>query len=388
MPFHAEPMFPGDLYDTTLRVAADAPVAETVPGDAPSATWNHFLAMGLQAVLVGEEDGGAGASLADIAAVAEACGRHASPAPLVSRCAVAPTLLAALAGTAADGAARSLLRDIALGEASACALLDSDGDDLRATAHGDGLRLDGMLRGADLTEPATHLLFLCRGAVAGDADGDDTLLVLAPRGAFPAATSRYLGIDGRQTVDIEAGGVTLPAASVLARGQAAREAAAQARAIGAVLACAQIVGAVGAMIEQTIDYLGTRHQFGVALATFQALRHRVVEMYVAYESARGLVRRQVLDLDGGLTPALLRDVSLLKLSLSATARQAAESTIQLHGGIGMSRELPAARLAMHALSCSLQWGDRFEHLDRLARTDRGTADAAADAGTDAILVAA
>ncbi len=43
-----------------------------------------------------------------------------------------------------------------------------------------------------------------------------------------------------------------------------------------------------------------------------------------------------------------------------------ESAIQLHGGIGMSRELPAARLAMHAIGCSLQWGDRYEQLDSLA----------------------
>ena len=52
-----------------------------------------------------------------------------------------------------------------------------------------------------------------------------------------------------------------------------------------------VVGAAGAMIEQTIEYLGTRVQFGVQLATFQALRHRVVEMYVAYENASGMVRR-------------------------------------------------------------------------------------------------
>jgi alkylation response protein AidB-like acyl-CoA dehydrogenase len=122
---------------------------------------------------------------------------------------------------------------------------------------------------------------------------------------------------------------------------------------------------MGAMIEQTIEYLNTRRQFGVALATFQALRHRTVDMYVAYENVRGMVRQRVLAPGQGGA----REIALVKLYLSVTARQAAEACIQLHGGIGMSRELPAARLAMHALSCSLQWGDRFAQLDRLVSTD-------------------
>jgi len=356
MPFHASPMFPGDLYDTTLRVAAAAPVTETFGSQKASATWQQFLSLGWQAVLVPEDHGGAGASLADVAAIAEAAGRHALSAPLVARCGVIPALLGVLAD---QPAATALLPALAAGEASVCPVLDEDAAGVpRVAADADGVVLAGCLRGVDLTEPATHLVFVAR------TDGGDELLLLAPRDALPGQTSTWLGIDARQTSDIELAGVRLAPGAVLARGDAARVAIAHALAVGALVSCAQIVGAIGAMVEQTIEYLNTRQQFGVALGTFQALRHRTVDMYVAYENVRGMVRKRVLALEAGDADA--RQVSLLKLYLATTARQAAESCIQLHGGIGMSRELPAARLAMHALSCSLLWGDRFAHLDRLA----------------------
>lgn len=356
MPFQATPMFPGDLYDTTARVAAAAPVVERFEPQQASMTWQQFLSLGWQGVLVGEEHGGAGSSLADVAAVAEAAGRHALAVPLMARCAVLPTLLG---GLGAQPVVARLLQDIAAGEASACPVLDVDAAAaLRCSFQGDHPVLTGSLRGADLTEPASHLVFLAR------TDSGEDVLLLAARDALSGHAQTWLGVDARQTADFEFEGVRLPSSALLARGAAAREAAAKARDVGALMSCAQIVGAMGAMIEQSIEYLSTRQQFGVALATFQALRHRTVEMYVAYENVRGMVRQRVLS-HGAATAGSDRDIALVKLYLSVTARQAAESCIQLHGGIGMSRELPAARLAMHALACSLQWGDRYAQLDRL-----------------------
>ena len=358
MPFHAEPMFPGDLYDTTLRVAS---AASAGPGaDSSSKTWRQFLELGWQAVLVAETNGGAGASLGDIAAVAEAAGRHALAVPLVERCAVVPALLSRIG---ANPAAEALLGDIASGEASVCPVLALGEAVPTARVQGGRVVLDGRLRGADLTEPVTHLL------ARVELDGKDAL-VLLPRAALAGPASSYTGIDERHTTDIDATGLALPEAAVLLHGAAVRPLVDHANAVGALLSCAQMVGAIGAMIEQTIEYLSTREQFGVALATFQALRHKVVEMYVAYENVRGMVRQQVRVLDdvGAALPGreVHRELALVKLYLAVTGRQVAETAIQLHGGIGMSRELPAARLAMHALACAQQWGDRFSQLDRLA----------------------
>ena len=61
-----------------------------------------------------------------------------------------------------------------------------------------------------------------------------------------------------------------------------------------------------------------------------------------------------------------RDAALTKLYLATVGRTVAESAIQMHGGMGMTVEMPAARLAMHALMCNLQYGDRYHYLDSLS----------------------
>ncbi|MET1117206.1 MAG: acyl-CoA dehydrogenase family protein [Comamonas sp.] len=334
MTFQVTPMFPGDLYDSADRLAG-----------AGAADWRQILEMGWQGVLVDEAHGGVGAALAEFAAIAEAAGRHALALPLVARCVVAPMLLAA---AQASDTARALLGQLSAGEASVCPVL---GSAVQATADGAGrMRLQGQLRGADLSADASHVLL-----------DTSTQLLLIEAGALPEA--RYFkGLDGRRTADFTLDGVVLDASQVLLQGEAVTAAVQAAGAAGAVMTSVQTVGALGAMVEQTIEYLTTRSQFGVQLSTFQALRHRLVEMYVAYEGARGLVK----DVIETVPAAGPRDAALTKLYLASVGRTVAESAIQLHGGMGMTTEMPAARLAMHALMCNLQYGDRFQHLDALS----------------------
>lgn len=337
MTFHVTPMFPGDLYDSTDRMAG-----------AGAADWRQILELGWQGVLVGEDQGGVGATLAEFSAIAEASGRHALALPLIARCVVAPMLLAA---AAASDTARALLAQLSAGQASVCPVL---GSDVQATPDANGgLRLQGVLKGADLSADASHLLF-----------NTATQLVLIETDALPEARY-YKGLDGRSTADIPLDGLALKANQVLLQGNAVDAAVKAASDTGAVMTCVQTVGALGALVERTIEYLSTRSQFGVQLSTFQALRHRLVEMYVAYESARGLVKdvTEALSADPAASP---RDAALTKLYLASVGRTVAESAIQLHGGMGMTTEMPAARLAMHTLMCNLQYGDRFHYLDALS----------------------
>jgi alkylation response protein AidB-like acyl-CoA dehydrogenase len=360
MPFTVTPMFPGDLYDTTDRMAATAaPAWSAEQNSGCSAKWTQILELGWQGVLVSEEAGGVGATLAEFAAIAEAAGRHAMALPLIARCVVSPMLLAA-AGK--NEAALALLEQLSAGQASVCPVIQPDSArSLQATpASGGSLRLQGVLKGADLTEPASHLVF---NAVSGN--GSAPVLVLLATSELTQPVRYFEGLDGRRTADIPLDGVIVDAGHVLLQGDAVATASKSAMSTGAVMTSVQTVGALGAMIEQTIEYLSTRTQFGVALSTFQALRHRVVEMYVAYESARGLVKDVTEDLSAN-PAANMRDAALTKLYLATIGRTVAESAIQLHGGMGMTVEMPAARLAMHALMCNLQYGDRFHYLDSLS----------------------
>lgn len=354
MSFTATPMFPGDFQDSAARLAASVKPSEARHGNSASDPWQQMLALGWQAVLVPEESGGAGGTLAELASIIEATARHALTAPLIDRCAVAPSVLAA-ARTSSH--ARACLEAVAAGEASACPVLEG------ATPHLDAAgMLVGTLQGADLSEPASHLLLHARAT-----DGTPVVLLLATAGLLQPA-NHYGGMDGRTTTDIVLDGVHCTPEDVILRGAAASAAVAQARELGTVLSCVQAIGAAGAMIEQTIDYLNTRSQFGVALASFQALRHRVVEMYVAYENGRGLVRQLVLAAGDATTDAeaRAREVAMAKLYLDDAGRQIAEAAIQLHGGMGMSRETLAARIAVQSLTCGLRYGDSAQCLDLLA----------------------
>lgn len=360
MPFTVTPMFPGDLYDTTDRMAATAaPAWSGDKNSSGSAKWTQILELGWQGVLVSEEAGGVGATLAEFAAIAEAAGRHAMALPLIARCVVSPMLLASAGKNAA---ALALLEQLSAGQASVCPVIQPDSArSLQATpASGGSIKLQGVLKGADLTEPASHLVF---NAVS--ANGSASVLVLLATSELTQPVRYFEGLDGRRTADITLDGVVVEASHVLLQGDAVAAAVKSAMSTGAVMTSVQTVGALGAMIEQTIEYLSTRTQFGVALSTFQALRHRVVEMYVAYESARGLVKDVTEDLSAN-PAADQRDAALTKLYLATVGRTVAESAIQMHGGMGMTVEMPAARLAMHTLMCNLQYGDRFHYLDSLS----------------------
>jgi alkylation response protein AidB-like acyl-CoA dehydrogenase len=117
------------------------------------------------------------------------------------------------------------------------------------------------------------------------------------------------------------------------------------------------------LVTLTIDYLNTRSQFGVALSSFQALRHRLVEMYVAYENAYGMTRQLVTA--HAASPQAPTDILAAKLYMNQVARQLGESAIQLHGGMGMSAETLAARLAVRAITGAFDHGDSAQCLDWL-----------------------
>lgn len=361
MSFRSTPLFAGDLYDTALRLAQED-VLKPSAGEtnSPSANWQQMLALGWQGVIVAEDDGGVGASLQDLSAIVEAAARMGNGAPLVDRCAVAPLLLSE---AKKHPQAAQLLSALMSGEVSVCTFLDAGevgpgplSAPLLAADHS----LQGELLGIDLSEPATHVLFRTR-----DVASQESILVGMNWHDLSGHVKTYTGVDGRQYADVTLSGLSLKTDQILLKGKAAASAVSKARQIGALLSCVQTVGAAAAMIELSIEYLNTRQQFGVALSSFQALRHRTVEMYVAYENARGLVLNQIEHVDAhGLTQDPY-NITLIKLYLAGLARLVSESSIQLHGGMGMSWETLVARLAMQAMTGSLQNGGPSDCLDWL-----------------------
>ncbi|MBR0650127.1 acyl-CoA dehydrogenase [Roseomonas terrae] len=351
MPFTAKPIIGGDAFDQACKIGleVDGELAQLADAADQAAClrrhWDAITALGWITTAIAEDSGGAGGDLSDLAALVGGAGRGGLPLPVVASCGVLPYLLAdqpPLLSALAEGRFR-----IALIPAEAAR--DDEADALRLT---DG-RLTGAAVGIETPPDPTHALI-----VVGDA------LMLIATDAPGVAITRYQRIDGRPSADWR---FTAGAGETLACGGEVTRRAAEARDVGALLTCIESVSAAGALLEQTIDYLLNRVQFGVPLATHQALRHRVAEMYVEYENLRGLVTHALRSTAAG-APDAWRDIAFAKLRLGEAGRFIAQSTIQCHGGMGMTEGLQAIRLARRIMMAEFEYGDRSFHAQRLIAT--------------------
>lgn len=159
-------------------------------------------------------------------------------------------------------------------------------------------------------------------------------------------------------------GVTLGADALLgAEGQGA---ATLERAIGrGVLAlCAEALGAMEAAKTATLEYLRTRKQFGILIGSFQALQHRMADLLLEIEQARSAVINAAAAIDGSDRVARERALSAAKFSIGRIGALVAEESIQMHGGIGMTWELPLPHYAKRLVMIDHQLGDEDHHLQR------------------------
>ncbi len=262
--------------------------------------------VGAAALVVPDELGGAGGELADAAAVLEELGRGLVPTPLLA------TTLAELALMAAEDPDADTLERLAAGESIGTVVFDRDyvvsGDVADVVLSIDAGR---VVRWTDVTaEPRTPL------------DPTRRLARLSP-----GATS-VVGSD--------------PGLADIA----------------AVLLAAEQVGAAARCLELTVEYTKQRVQFGRPIGSFQALKHRMADMYVAVQSARAVVGDAVAD----LTPV---SAALARLAASETFCTVAGEAVQLHGGIAITWEHDMHLYFKRAHSSAQLFGPPREQLRRL-----------------------
>jgi alkylation response protein AidB-like acyl-CoA dehydrogenase len=137
------------------------------------------------------------------------------------------------------------------------------------------------------------------------------------------------------------------------------------------LICAEAVGAMKFSCDTTLEYLKTRKQFGVPIGTFQALQHRMVDMYVATEQARSMACLAASKIDSNAGAAdRARAVSAAKIKIADNARLVSQEAIQLHGGMGMTEEMKVSHTFRRLTMIAQQFGDADHHLARFAALDK------------------
>ena len=134
------------------------------------------------------------------------------------------------------------------------------------------------------------------------------------------------------------------------------------------LICAEAVGAMKFACDTTLEYLKTRKQFGVPIGTFQALQHRMVDMYVSYEQAKSMACLAASKADSPVDARdRARSISAAKIKIADNCRHISQESIQLHGGMGMSEELKVSHTFRRLTMIAQQFGDAEHHLARFAK---------------------
>lgn len=129
--------------------------------------------------------------------------------------------------------------------------------------------------------------------------------------------------------------------------------------------CADALGAMESLNAQTLEYCKNRKQFGVAIGTFQALQHRMVDMFGACENVKSLLYRATCTADAGDDDAR-RSLLALKVMVGRAGRLIGGEAIQMHGGMGVSNELPVGHYVKRLMVINTLFGDADYHQQLLA----------------------
>ena len=326
--------------------------------------FQQFADLGVIGALFGEADGGFGGGGFDIAVVVEALGRGLVVEPLLGAVMVGEALCAA-----GSEAQKEKLADI-IGGTVVAAFAHDEADAFHEVAHvrasagrqGDGWVLNGTKVAVVQGEQAD--LFLVSARTAGAAEDEAGIsLFLVPSDTPGLAVRGCPAIDGGRVAEMTLDGVQLGADALLGtegEGHATLE-----RAIGRGLLalCAEALGAMEAAKDATLDYLRTRKQFGMAIGSFQALQHRMADLLLEIEQARSAVINAAAAIDADRITRE-RALSAAKFSIGRIGALVAEESIQLHGGIGMTWELPLPHYAKRLVMIDHQLGDEDHHLAR------------------------
>lgn len=327
------------------------------------AAWSTLVELGMTALPVPEEHGGFNGTAVDLFVVMQEMGRALVVEPYFATVLGAQFLK--LGGRHPDALARVGLGELKL----ACALGERqaryDMRDLLTTAHGgkDGYVLNGS-KAVVAHGPQAGAFIVSARTGGSQRDIDGISLFYVPADAPGVSVTGYRTIDGQRAANVEFKDVFVPAADLIGTEDKGCEVLDAALDYGVALLCAEGVGAMEAIFEATLEYLKTRSQFGVPIGKFQALQHRMADMYIHLEQARSMALLAAVKADSTDGTERRRAVSAAKYRVGQAMKFVGQQAVQLHGGMGVTNELPAAHHFKRLAMIELTLGDSDHHLQR------------------------
>jgi alkylation response protein AidB-like acyl-CoA dehydrogenase len=336
------------------------------------ALWKEMAELGWVGILIPEAYGGAGMGLADLAVVLEALGRTLAPEPFLSTVLLAGQLLTR-AGS--EEQKQTWLPAIATGDKILTVAYQearSRYDLNRVTTKAERQDANWSLSGEKVQVLDGHTadgLIVSARTAGGQNDPDGVTLFLVPRDTPGLTVTRQQRIDSRAVALVVLNGVKVGFESVVGTQGKGTQILSQVVDRATVGLCAEMLGGMTQIFDDTLAYLKTRQQFAVLIGTFQALKHRAARLFMELELVRSSVMAaaRAADADDKDFASL---VSLAKARCSDTFILAANEGIQMHGGIGMTDEHDTGFYLKRARVAEITFGDAAWHRERWARLHR------------------
>jgi len=257
----------------------------------------------------------------------------------------------------------------------------------RATRRDGGYLLEGDKRVVVHGEHAEMIVVSAR--TSGNVRDDEGLsLFLVDRQAPGVSVHGYGTLDGMRAADIAFNGVRVGDDAIVGDVGNALPLIESVTDFATALICAEAVGAIRYANDATLEYLKSRRQFGVAIGSFQALQHRMVDLFIEYEQVQSMAGLACASVDyatdasadsapGAAADASMgpgtdaagrkRAVSAAKIRIADACRRVSQESVQLHGGMGMTDELKVSHTFRRLTMIAQQFGDAEHHLERFAR---------------------
>ncbi len=337
--------------------------------------WAQFAELGLLAASLPEEHGGLGGGAIESMVVMEEFGRALVVEPYV------PTVViggGALKYGGSDAQKSEWLPKIAAGETIvAFAFAEPSGRynlaDLTTTAKKQGARyvLSGQ-KGVVIGAPWADQLLVTARTGGGRRDEKGVSVFLVDKKTKGVSLRDYPTMDGSRASEITFENVELPADRLI--GGADNGLALIERVTDEAIAatCAEATGAMKVLVDATVEYSKTRKQFGVPIGKFQALQHRMVDMFVNYEQSVSMTLMVTLKLDESAV-ARSKAASAAKVQIGRSGRFVGQGAVQVHGGMGMTDELNVGHYFKRLTMIETLYGSVDHHLQRFAMLDKDRA---------------
>jgi alkylation response protein AidB-like acyl-CoA dehydrogenase len=331
--------------------------------------WQEFANLGWTAVPFPEEDGGLDGGPVELMLIMEQFGRGLVVEPYLATIVLAG---GALRRTADDAQKADWLMPLVEGsKTGAFAYLEPQSRyrlaDVALTAKkdGDDYVLNGE-KGVVLNGATADVLVVSARTEGEQRDEDGISLFVLAADSDGVKRRGYATVDGQKAAEITFENVRVPAAQLLGEEGKAFPVIEAVIQEATLAVCAEAIGIMEKLNHKTLEYTKSRVQFGTPIAAFQALQHRMVEMFMLYEQTKSLLLWAVMAQESEDAEEARRAVSAIKYEIGTAGRKIGEEAVQLHGGMGVTWELDVAHYFKRLTVINTLFGNADFHVERYA----------------------